>query len=320
MQRRMLLLAAGGLAARPAMAQPGWPTRPVTLVVPYAAGGPADAVGRSLAPALQGLLGQPVIVENRPGANGALATGQAARAAPDGYTLLVAASSVLCINPHLARNLPYDALRDFTPLTIAAAAPNVLLANPRFPPRTVPELIAWLRANPGKASYGSGGIGSTEHLGLELFARRTGTQMTHVPYGGSGPATQDLVAGNTDLGFLNISAVRGQIEGGTLRAIAVGSAEPNPLLPGVPTIAETLPGFDVGSWHGVLVPRATPPALVAQIEAAVIAALRQPETGARLARIGFGVVATGGPAMAERITRETAEWGEVVRAIGLGPQ
>src|SRR4051812_34230 len=166
MHRRPLLLAALAAIGRPARAQPAWPSRPVTILVPYVPGGPSDALARALAAALAPTIGQPVVVENRPGANGAVAAGLLARAAPDGYTLMVGASSILTINPTLMRNPPYDPMRDFSLLTIAITAPNVLVAHPAFPPRTVPELIAWLQANPGRASYGSSGIGSTEHLGL----------------------------------------------------------------------------------------------------------------------------------------------------------
>jgi tripartite-type tricarboxylate transporter receptor subunit TctC len=326
MHRRPLLLAAlsaiaGPASAQPAPAQPAWPTRPVTILVPYVPGGPSDALARALSAALSPAIGQPVVVENRPGANGAIAAGMAARAAPDGHTLMVGASGILTINPTLMRHPPYDPLRDFSLVTIAITAPNVLVAHPSFPPRTVPELVTWLKANPGRASYGSSGIGSTEHLGLELFAQRTGTELTHVPYPGGGAAVQDLIAGNIQLSFLNIATVAAQVQGGTLRAIATGGLARNPMLPDVPTIDESgLPGFEGGSWHGIIAPRGVPEPLLDSIHAAVVTALRQPETEARLTRIGFAVAATGRAEFAARLEKELASWGAVVRTAGIAVQ
>lgn len=318
MRRLILFVAACVGLAGPGLAQPAWPTRPVTIVVPYIAGGPSDTLARAVGAALTPAIGQPVVVENRPGANGAVAAGQAARAAPDGHTLLVAASGIMTINPHVMRNLAYDPLRDFAPLTIAISAPNLLVAHPSLAPETLPALVAWLRAHPGKASYGSSGIGSSEHLSMELFAQRTGTALTHVPYGGSAAAVTDLLAGTVQVAFLNIAAVAPPVRAGGLRAIAVGSPARHPLLPEVPTVAEEVPGFAGGSWHSFAVPRATPEPLQERLHAALVAALRTPEVGERLARTGFTVEGTGRADAAARIAREFAEWREVVRTAGLG--
>ena len=319
MQRRPLLLAAAGLALpRLGRAEAPWPNRPVTILVPYVAGGPSDTLARAAGSALGAAIGQPVVVENRPGANGAVAAGLAARAAPDGHTLFVAASGILTINPHLMPNLPYDPVRDFAPLTLAISAPNLLVANPGFPPRDVEGLVAWLRANPNRASYGTSGIGSSEHLTMELFAQRTGTRLTHVPYGGGAAAVTDLIAGTTELSFLNISTVAPHVQSGALRALAVGGLARHPLLPEVPTVDESgVPGFEGGSWHGIVAPRATPEPVLAAVQAALVAALRQPETEARLTRIGFSVVAGSREAFAARIGRELGEWREVIRAAGI---
>ncbi|SDE11809.1 Bug family tripartite tricarboxylate transporter substrate binding protein [Belnapia rosea] len=324
MQRRPLLLAASGLALpflalpRLARAQAVWPNRPVTILVPYVAGGPSDTLARATGGALQAALGQPVVVENRPGGNGAVAAGLAARAAPDGHTLFVGASGILTINPHILRNLSYDPMRDFAPLTIAISAPNMLVANPRFPPRDVPGLVAWLKANPNQASYGTSGIGSSEHLTMELFAQRTGTQLTHVPYGGGAAAVTDLVGGTTELSFLNISTVAAQVQAGALRALAVGSLTRHPLFPDVPTVDESgVAGFEGGSWHSFVAPRGTPEPVLEAVHAALVAALRQPETEARLTRIGFTVTATSRDAFATRLERELGEWREVVRSAGI---
>lgn len=321
--RRRLLATCLGLAAVPRLAktQPLWPSRPVTILVPYVTGGPSDTLARAVAAVLPPAIGQPVVVESRPGANGAVAASMAARAAPDGHTLFVGASGIMTINPHLMRNLPYDPMRDFAPLTIAISAPNVLVANPAFAPRDVAGLIAWLKANPNKASYGTSGIGSSEHLTMELFAQRTGTTLTHVPYGGSAAAVTDLIAGTTELSFLNISTVSAHIQAGSLRAIAVGSLARHPLFPALPTVDESgVPGFEGGSWHSFVAPRATPEPVLAAIHAALVTALRLPETEARLTRIGFSVVATGRDEFAARLERELGEWRQVVQAAGIGPQ
>ena len=318
--RRLFLAALLGLAM-PAAAQPAWPTRPVTILVPYVAGGPSDTLARALATAMQPAIGQPVVVENRPGANGAVAAGMAARAAPDGHTLFVGASGIMTINPHLMRNLPYDPMRDFAPLTIAISAPNVLVANPRFAPNDVPALVAWLKANPNKASYGTSGMGSSEHLTMELFAQRTGTSLTHVPYGGGAAAVTDLIAGTTELSFLNISTVSAHLQSGSLRAIAIGSLARHPLFPAVPTVDESgVPGFEGGSWHSIVAPRATPEPVLATIHAALIAALRTPESETRLTRIGFSVTASSRDEFAARLERELGEWREVVKAAGITAQ
>ena len=318
--RRLFLAACLGLAL-PAAAQPAWPTRPVTILVPYVAGGPSDTLARALAAAMQPAIGQPVVVESRPGANGAVAAGMAARAAPDGHTLFVGASGIMTINPHLMRNLSYDPMRDFAPLTIAISAPNVLVANPRFAPKDVPSLVAWLKANPNKASYGTSGIGSTEHLTMALFAQRTGTTLTHVPYGGGAAAVTDLIAGTTELSFLNISTVSTHLQAGSLRAIAVGSLARHPLFPDVPTVDESgVAGFEGGSWHSIVAPRGTPESVLATIHAALIAALRMPESEARLTRIGFSVTASSRDEFAARLERELGEWREVVKAAGITAQ
>lgn len=317
MRRALLLLAACLTLAGPAAAQPAWPTRPVTILVPYVAGGPSDILARAVAHALQPAIGQPVVVENRPGGNGAVAAALAAHAAPDGHTLFVAASGILTINPHLMHNLAYDPLRDFAPITLAISAPNLLVTNPGFAPRTVPALIAWLQAHPGEASYGSSGIGSSEHLLMELFAQRTGTRLAHVPYSGGAAAVTDLVAGRTQLAFLNLATVLPQVQSGALRALAVSSLAPSPLLPEVPTVAAALPGFQGGSWHGFVGPKGMAEPLLDRIHAALVTALRAPEVAQRLSRIGFTVEAGSRADFAARISRELAGWQQVVQAAGL---
>ncbi len=319
MNRRSLLLAAPALSLTPgARAQEAWPSRPTTIVVPYVPGGPSDILARTLAQNLQTRLGQPFVVENRTGANGAVAAQYVARQAPDGSVLFVGASGIMTINPLLLARAGYDPVRDFTPLTIAISAPNLLVVNPSLPVTTVPELIAWMRANPEKASYGSSGIGSSEHLGMELLAQRTDTRPIHVPYPGGGAAATDLVAGTLSLALLNMATVVPQVQAGRLRAVAVGGRTRHPLLPEVPTIMEAgVPDFTSGSWHSIVAPRGLAEPLGTRIQAELTTTLRLPAVGQRLAATGFGIEATSAAELTTTIEAETARWREVVRRAGI---
>ena len=319
MHRRSLLAAASLGIAGPAGAQSvEWPSRPVTITVPYVPGGPSDILARALAQQLQISTGQAFVAENRPGANGTLAAQYVARQAPDGASLFVAASGILTVNPLIMPRAGYDPVADFTPITIAISAPNLLVVNPSVPAANLMELLAWLRANPGRASYGSSGIGSSEHLGMELFRQRTGVDITHIPYGGGAAAVTDLISGTLQLSLLNIATVAPHVQGGRLRAIAVGGRTRHPLLPDVPTLIESgVADFYSGSWHSIVAPRGVPDPLAARINAVVTAALRAPELGARFAAIGFAVEATDRAAMSATVERELAAWRSVVRAAGI---
>jgi tripartite-type tricarboxylate transporter receptor subunit TctC len=316
--RRTLLAAAGiGIAGR-ASAQAPWPTRPVSLVVPYVPGGPSDLLARALSAPLQAATGQSVVVENRTGANGIVAAQYVTRQAPDGHTLFVAASGLMTVTPLITARVPFDPVQDFTHLTVAISAPNLLVVHPSMPVSTLPELIAWLKGNPNRASYGSSGIGSSEHLGMELFKLRTETQATHVPYPGGGAAVTDLVAGTLQLSMLNIATVAPHVAGGRLRAVAVGGPTRHALLPNVPTFAEAgLPGFNSGSWHSLVAPAGMPPALAARVQATLQEALRAPEVATRLAATGFAVEATDGATLKALVETELARWRDVVRAAGI---
>ncbi|MBR0643820.1 Bug family tripartite tricarboxylate transporter substrate binding protein [Plastoroseomonas hellenica] len=316
MLRRLALLLC---IATPALAQPApepaWPTRTVTIVVPYVPGGPSDILARVLAAQLPAAIGQNVVVENRTGANGAIAAQYVARQPADGHTLFVGPSGLLSITPIVNTRAGFDPERDFTPITIAITAPNLMVVNPAVPARSLPELIAWLRAQEGRASYGSSGIGSSEHLGMELFRLRTGVEVTHVPYPGGAAAVTDIVTGTLPFSSLNIATVAPHVQAGRLVAIAVGGTARHPLLPEVPTMAEAgLPGFTTGSWHSIVAPRGLSTALAARIHAAVTAALQRPESGERLAATGFQVQASSREALAALIRDDLAQWREVVRA------
>ena len=327
MDRRRFLLAGAALAAgaghgRPAAAQggagDGWPSRPVTILVPFVAGGPSDIVARAIATRMQQAIGQPVVAENRTGANGEVAARVLARAAPDGHTLMVGSIGVYAINAALRPNLGYDPVRDFSPVTLAVTTPNVLVVNPeKVPVRDLAGLVAWLKANPG-AAYSTSGVGSSDQLTMELFKQLTGTEATHVPYAGGAAAATDLIAGNVQLSFQNLGTVAGHISGGRLRPIIVTSAERHPVLPEVPTAAEAgLRDFTVTSWQAVMGPAGMAPPLLARVHAAVVEALRHPETVQRLGQIGLTVVADGPESYGAFQRAEIERWRGVVRAAGI---
>ena len=322
MNRRTLL---GGLAVAPllpslAYAQtPEWPARPVTIVVPFVAGGPSDIVARSIANRMAQIIGQPVVAENRPGANGEVAARQVVRAAPDGYTLFVGSIGVFAINAVLRPNLGYDPIRELTPITLAVTTPNVLVVNAeRVAARTLPELVTWLRANRGRTSYSTSGVGSSDHLTMELFKIRTETDPVHVPYQGGAAAATDLIAGTVQLSFQNLGTVAGHIAGGRLRAIAVTSETRNRLLPDVPTaIEQGLADFVVTSWQAVMAPANMPAPLLARVHAAVAEALKHPETVQRLGAIGLDVVANTPEEYRAFQVAELARWRQVVATAGI---
>lgn len=295
-----------------------WPARPVSIIVPFVPGGPSDLLARALAGPLQAAVGQSVLVENRAGANGVVAVQYVTRQPADGHTLFIAASGLMTITPVLAARPPFDPENDLTALTLAISAPNVLVVNPSLPATNLTELIAWLKANPARASYGSSGIGSSEHLGMELFKLRTGTEQSHIPYPGGGAAVTDLIAGTLQLSLLNLATVAPHVQGGRLRAIAVGGARRHPLLPEVPTFAEAgLADYTTGSWHGIVTPRGLPAALQARMEETLRTTLRNPEIAARLAATGFTVEATDAATLSRTIHADLARWREVVRSAGI---
>ena len=310
---------ARGLAQGRDAAGPSWPNRPVTVLVPFVAGGPSDIVAGAAAQRLSQSVGQPVVAENRPGANGEVAARLAARAAPDGHTLMVGSIGVWAINAALRPALGYDPVREFTPLTLAVTTPNVLVTNPeRVPARNVAELLAWLRANPGRASYSTSGVGSSDQMTTELFKQRTGADVTHVPYAGGAAAATDLIAGVVQMSFQNLGTVAGHIAGGRLRALMVTSAERHPVLPEVPTAAEAgLDDFVVTSWQSFMAPAGMAPALRDRVSAALRDALLHPEVKSRLELIGLTVVASAPDDYARFQRAEIARWTEVVRTAGI---
>ena len=305
---------AGALLPFAARAQaPEWPSRPVRFIVPYPPGGPTDIMGRIIAQAVQGPLGQPFVVENRAGANGLIGSEHAARATPDGSTFLVNASAHVIV-PHLTPNMPIDVLADFAPVTNIAAVPLWLVVNPALPVRSVAEFIAYARANPGRISYASSSSGGATHLAGELFKQLTGTDMVHVPYRGSGPAVQDLIAGNVQAMFDSVPSSAASARDGRLRALAVTTRNRIAPFPDLPTIAEAgVPGYEISTWYGIWAPARTPPAIIARLQQAVATAARNPETRARFDALGAEPVADSPEDYARFVRAEYDRWGKLVR-------
>ncbi|MCC7281217.1 MAG: tripartite tricarboxylate transporter substrate binding protein [Acetobacteraceae bacterium] len=325
MQRRRLLamqlLAAPLLAtpllslARPARAQ-AFPSRPLRILVGFAAGGASDTQARLVAAAMEKSLGQPVVVENRPGAGGNIAVDAVAKSPADGYTFGAASVSNLAINPHLYRSMPYDPLKDLAPLSLMAINPNILVARPGFPASDLAGLIAHAKANPGKLSYGSPGSGTSQHMAAEMLKITAGIDMAHVPYRGGAAAYPDLLSGRIDLLVDVFGTAWPQVQSGRIGAIAVLTPERLPLAPMVPTAAETLPGFVAVSWLGFVAPMGMPPAVLAQLAGAVQAAIRTPEVRARITESGSVPVGSSAEEFAKFIREEHARWLPAVRASG----
>jgi tripartite-type tricarboxylate transporter receptor subunit TctC len=315
MRRRLLLSAAVLLPVAPARAQPAWaPTRPVRIVVPLAPGGTADTIARLIAEPLAAQLGQPVIVENRPGGTNTVGAVQVARAPADGHTLLYAPPPVQILNPLMMRSMPYDALADFAPVVALMRAPKLLVVRPDFPARDVAEFIAVARARPGGVTYASSGIGSSAHLAGALLAQMAGIEMLHVPYRGTAPGVQDLMAGRVDMTLDTAAALLPLVREGRIRALAVSTRDPAEAAPDLPPIARTLPGFHDASFNYLLAPARTPPEAIAALNAAVNRVLADPTVRARYAALGAEPVGGTPEALAAMVQEEIERWRGVIVA------
>ena len=319
---RRALLAAAGLAPFAARAEEEWPARPTTIVVPFAPGSSSDIVARALALPMAAAIGKPVVVENRPGATGEVGARAVIRSAPDGHTLMHAPISTWAINVALRPALGYDPVTQLTRITQTVRTPNVLVVNPaKVPVRDLAGFVAWLKANAGSASYSSSGIGSSDHLTAEMFKQATGTEAVHIPFTGGAPATTALMAGDVSFSFQNLGSIAPQIKDGRVRAILITAEARHPLLPEVPTAGEGgLADFVVYSWQALGGPAGMPAALLARVHAAVVAGMRAPETLARMAEIGFEVVASTPEQFAAFQLGEIARWRRVVQAGGIKPE
>ncbi len=297
-----------------------WPNRPVRMLVPFVAGGSSDIVGRTVAIRMQEALGQTVIVDNRPGANGAIAGQMLAKASPDGYTLMVGSIGVFAINVALFKDLPYDPLRDYDLLTVAVRNPNVLITSQKVAAATVKDLVGLLQKNPGKLTFVSSGTGSSDHLSAELFWQRTKTTGIHVPYKGGAAAMADMVGGQVDASFQNLGAATGHIKAGRLRALAVTGDRRSPQLPETPTLVELgFPGFEVYSWQAFAAPRGLPKDIRSRMEGAVVAALKLPPVRQAMDELGFEVVAGTGAEFETFLKGEIARWKQVVQTANIQP-
>ena len=313
MNFRILFAAAAlGVASLAAQAQ-DYPAKTVTVVVPFPAGGSSDMIGRVLAQKMADKTKGTFIVENKPGATGAIGAAYVKNAPADGYTLLVSSLAVFVVNPHLQKTLPYDPSKDFDLLAVAVQAPNVLVANPKQPVNSVKELIDFMKKNPDKATFASSGAGSSDHLTAELFWQETGTKAIHVPYKGGAPAIQDLIAGHADYSFQNINAVLPQIQAGKLKALAITSAKRSPLLPNVPTLTESgVKNAEVYSWQALAAPKGLPAPVKAKIHAAAVDALKDPAVAKQLTDQGFEIVANKPEEFAKFQQQELARWKKVI--------
>jgi tripartite-type tricarboxylate transporter receptor subunit TctC len=309
-----LLLASGAAGAQ------GFPSKPIRVVIPFVAGGSSDIVGRAIASKFQELLGQPGVVENRPGANGAIAAEFVAKSDPDGHTILVGSIGVFSINAALFKELRYQPVRDFAPITLAVTTPNVLVTKPDFAAQSMKELVEFAKKNPGRLSYCSSGTGSSDHLTAELLKQQSGTFAVHVPYRGGAACQTDLMGSQVDYSFQNLGAVTNYIRAGRMKALAVTAKTRHPQLAGVPTVGEA--GFAdlvVTSWQAAAAPAKTPREVVTKLNDVAVRALRSPDIGERMNQIGFDVVASSSEEFGRFMQEELARWTKVVQRGGITP-
>ena len=319
MTRRLFTLLAGALAfgfGSPALAQADWPTKPVKIVVPFAAGGTTDLTARIVAEQLGQTYKQTFIVENKAGAGGNLGATEVAKAAPDGYTFLMGTPGTQSINQFLYPKMPYDTAKDLVPVSFVVRVPNVLMINPQLPAKDLKQLIALLKAQPGKLSYGTPGNGSTGHLSTELFKTQAGVFVTHIPYRGSGPMLQDLMAGQVQMSIDNMPSALPLIQSGKLVALAVTSPQPVPQLPGVPTVASVLPGYSAEAWFVLVAPAGTPQPIIDKLSAEVDRILKKPEVIERFVKLGATPVGGTPKQLGDFIATETLKWQKVVKDSG----
>jgi tripartite-type tricarboxylate transporter receptor subunit TctC len=311
-------LGAGLLMAATLTHAQNFPVKPVRVITPFTAGSAIDTLARVVGQKLGDTWGQQVVIDNRIGANGIIGTEAAAKAPPDGYTVYLGNISTLAVNPHLYLKLPYDALRDFAPVTLAATIPVVLVVHPSLPVKSVRELIPLAKAHPGQLNYASGGTGSAQHLPMEMLRVETGINIVHVPYKGLGPAFSDVLGGQVPMMFTGVSNVVPYMKTGRLRVLAIGSPKRSATLPEVPTVAEAgVPGFDFDSWTGYLVPVGTPRELIVKLHADITRTLAAPEVRDKLVTLGFDLVGGTPEAFATLIRNDIARFGKLIKAAGI---
>jgi tripartite-type tricarboxylate transporter receptor subunit TctC len=320
MNARLILIAVVAFAAALPAAAQSYPQRPVRFVVPYAPGGSTDTLARSMGSRMSELLGQQVVVDNRPGANGDIGMAIVARAPADGYSIVLGYIANLAIGPSLYEKMPYDPVKDFAPITQVAGAPNIFVLHPSLPAKTFKEFLAYAKANPKKVSFASAGVASVGHLTGELLNELAGTDMQHIPYRGSGQAVTDLLGGHIKVMISGMSSTLAHVRSGKLVAIAVTSAKRSPSAPEVPTIGETFPGVEASAWYGVLAPAGTPKPVVARLNADIHKSLQDPAVEKRLASVGFEITYGTPEQFADYIKSEIRKWAKVVKASGAKPE
>lgn len=317
----MAVLCGAAVPAMSAIAAEAFPSRPIRLIVPFTPGGTTDILARLVAQKAGETLGQPMVVENRPGAGGNIGAEAAARSAADGYTLLMGTLGTQVTNQFIYPRMPYDSAKDFAPVTLVANSPNVLLVNSTLPANSIGELIALARREPGKINYASTSTGGSPHLSGELLSMMAGVRMQHVPYKGAAPAMTDLLAGQVNLMFDNLPSALAQIQGGKIKALAVTGAKRASVLPSVPTVRESgLPDYEVNSWFGLLAPAGTPPERVRQLQQAVDKVLAMPDVRKRIQELGAEPGGEGSAAFAAQIKADTDKWARVIRSAGIKAQ
>jgi tripartite-type tricarboxylate transporter receptor subunit TctC len=318
--RRSLFGAGLALAAVPriARAQDAWPNRPITMVIPWAAGGSTDVIGRVLAQTMAADLGQPIVIENRSGAAGTLGHAHVARARPDGYTILMATNSTYAMAPHMMRSLPYDNRGAFVGVSLVARSAQTLSVHPSVPVENVAQFVAYAKARPGALSFSSAGVGASSHLATELLMAKTGIQMVHVPYRGGGPAAQGLLAGEVQVCFIDLVTALPHRATRALKVLGVGTAERSQFAPDLPTLAEAgVPGFDSATDASLLVPAGTPAPIVTRLSASLLKALQEPETRRRILQMGVEPIGGSVADFDAYWTRESDKWGEIIRAQNI---
>ena len=316
MSLRTKVLAAFCLLSFAAAAQ--YPTRPVTIVVPFTAGGSSDITARNVGQKLSEILGQSVIIDNKPGANGSIGATYVAKAPADGYTLFVGSIGVFAINPALYKDLAYDPRRDFDLLSVVVRTPNALVATATFPPNTVAEFVDYLKKNPNRVSFASSGTGSSDHLTAALFWQKTGTTGIHVPYKGGSAAHMDIIAGNSNVSFQNLGSITQHVRGGKMKILAVTGDKRDPTFPNTPTLAEAgVPGLEVFSWQAIVAPKGLPKNVKDKLEAALATAYKDPELARKFNDIGFEVVGGTSAQFARFLEEELARWKQVIDASGI---
>jgi len=307
-----VFVAHGSVAAAQA-----WPAKPIKWVVPFAPGGTTDILARTVGEKLAIALGQPVIIENKPGAGGGLGADFVAKSAPDGYTILGGTISTHAINASLYKDLPYDPVRDFVPITLIARVPNMLVVNNDVPAKNVAELIVLLKKSPGKYTFASSGNGTSQHLSGELFKNIAGVDMQHIPYKGSPPALQDVLGGNVTMTFDNITTAWPLAKSGKLRALGVTTARRSPVAPEIPTLAEAgLAGYEIGSWQGVFAPAGTPPEIVRRLSSEMVRIINLPDVKERLLALGAEPVGNSSEEFTVFVKAEVVKWGDIVKRSG----